>query len=79
MPGFRIPGSVDRDEAVRVVRRVRKRMPPRSQVAFVSSKTSKARERVMTKIEILNLEGCIDPKASNYKPYFIKSDPAACR
>ncbi|MEO8336221.1 MAG: DUF1080 domain-containing protein [bacterium] len=31
------------------------------------------------KVEILNLKGCMDPKASNYKPYFIKSDPAACR
>jgi hypothetical protein len=31
------------------------------------------------KVEILNLKGCMDPKASNYKPYYIKSDPAACR
>jgi hypothetical protein len=31
------------------------------------------------KIELLDLEGCMDPKASNYKRYFVKSRPAACR
>jgi hypothetical protein len=31
------------------------------------------------KVELLNLEGCTDPKASNYRAYFVKSDPAACR
>ena len=31
------------------------------------------------KVELLNLEGCMDPKASNYKRYFVKSDSAACR
>jgi len=31
------------------------------------------------KIEILNLEGCMDPKASNYKSYFVKANPKACR
>jgi hypothetical protein len=31
------------------------------------------------KIELLNLEGCMDPKASSYKPYFVKSNPAMCR
>ena len=30
------------------------------------------------KIEMVNLEGCMDPKAANYKPYFVKSNPAAC-
>ena len=30
------------------------------------------------KVEILNLEGCMDPKASSYRSYFIKHDPAAC-
>ena len=30
-------------------------------------------------IEVLNLEGCTDPKALNYKSYFIKSNKAACR
>ncbi|WP_339785120.1 DUF1080 domain-containing protein [uncultured Imperialibacter sp.] len=29
-------------------------------------------------IELLNLEGCMDPKATNYKSYFIKSKPDAC-
>jgi hypothetical protein len=31
------------------------------------------------KVELLNLEGCMDPKASAYKAYFVKSNPAACR
>ena len=31
------------------------------------------------KIELLNLEGCMDPKASNFKAYVVKSDPKACR
>ena len=31
------------------------------------------------KVELLNLEGCMDKKASNYKAYFVKSNPAACK
>jgi hypothetical protein len=31
------------------------------------------------KVELLNLEGCVDPKARNYKTYFVKSTPSACR
>jgi|HigsolmetaAR201D_1030396.scaffolds.fasta_scaffold02715_4 hypothetical protein len=31
------------------------------------------------KVELLNLEGCMDSKAANYKRYFVKSNPAACR
>jgi hypothetical protein len=31
------------------------------------------------KVELLNLEGCMDPKASNYKTYFVKNVPAECR
>ncbi len=30
------------------------------------------------RIEILNLKGCTDPKAKNYKPYFVKSDNQSC-
>jgi hypothetical protein len=30
-------------------------------------------------IEILNLEGCMDPKALNYKSYYIKSKQSDCR
>jgi hypothetical protein len=30
------------------------------------------------KVELLNLVGCMDPTASNYKSYFVKSDPTAC-
>ena len=31
------------------------------------------------KVEILNLEGCMDPKSKSYRAYFIKHDPAACK
>jgi hypothetical protein len=30
------------------------------------------------KVEILNLEGCMDEKASNYKRYYVKANNAAC-
>lgn len=30
-------------------------------------------------IEILNLEGCMDPKSKYYKSYFIKQDPTKCK
>jgi hypothetical protein len=30
------------------------------------------------KVELLNLEGCTDPKAANYKSYFVKSNPGMC-
>ncbi|GAB3886676.1 3-keto-disaccharide hydrolase [Spirosoma agri] len=29
-------------------------------------------------VEVLNLKGCMDPKALNYKSYFIKSDNTQC-
>jgi 3-keto-disaccharide hydrolase len=31
------------------------------------------------KVELLDLEGCTDPAAANYKPYYLKSNPARCR
>lgn len=31
------------------------------------------------KVELLNLVGCLDPKASTYRDYYVKSDPAACK
>src|SRR5688572_22366714 len=31
------------------------------------------------KIELLDLEGCIDPKAKNYRKYFVRSRPASCQ
>lgn len=31
------------------------------------------------KVELLNLAGCTDRKAKNYRPYFIKSNNAVCR
>jgi hypothetical protein len=31
------------------------------------------------KVELLNLAGCTDPKASNFKKYFVKSDNSQCR
>ena len=30
------------------------------------------------RIALLNLEGCMDPSASNYKSYFVKSQPDKC-
>ncbi len=30
------------------------------------------------KVEILDLKGCMDPKATNYKSYFVKADNSAC-
>ena len=30
------------------------------------------------KVELLNLKGCTDPKALNYKSYFLKSDNSRC-
>lgn len=31
------------------------------------------------KVELLNLAGCMDKKATNYRTYFVKSEPGACR
>ncbi|PYR55312.1 MAG: DUF1080 domain-containing protein, partial [Acidobacteria bacterium] len=31
------------------------------------------------KVELLNLEGCTDPKARNYKRYVVKSNASMCR
>ena len=31
------------------------------------------------KVELLNLEGCTDPRSRSYRSYFIKSNPAMCR
>jgi hypothetical protein len=31
------------------------------------------------KVELLNLEGCTDPKARNFKTYFVKSNASMCR
>ena len=31
------------------------------------------------KVELLNLAGCMDPKAANYKSYYVKSESAECR
>lgn len=30
-------------------------------------------------VELLNLEGCMDPKAKNYKAYYVHNDAAACQ
>ncbi|MCB0631979.1 MAG: DUF1080 domain-containing protein [Lewinella sp.] len=30
-------------------------------------------------VELLNLEGCMDPKAKNYKSYYVHSDPTSCQ
>lgn len=31
------------------------------------------------KVELLNLEGCMDPKAKNYKSYYVKGNPGMCK
>ena len=31
------------------------------------------------KVELLNLEGCMDPKAKNYKSWYLKPDNSQCR
>jgi hypothetical protein len=31
------------------------------------------------RVSLLNLVGCMDAKASNYRDYYVKSDPAACK
>ena len=31
------------------------------------------------KVEVLNLVGCMDPKAAKYRSYYIRSDPSKCR
>ena len=31
------------------------------------------------KVELLNLVGCMDKKAKNFRSYFVKPDPASCR
>jgi len=30
------------------------------------------------KVELLNLAGCLDPKAKNYKKYLLKAEPGSC-
>src|SRR5262245_55329695 len=31
------------------------------------------------KVELLNLVGCMDSKASNYKSYYVKADNSTCK
>ena len=31
------------------------------------------------KVELLNLEGCTDPRSKSYRPYIVKSNPSMCR
>jgi hypothetical protein len=31
------------------------------------------------RVELLNLKGCMDPKATNYKRYYVESDPVSCK
>ncbi|HWR53150.1 MAG TPA: DUF1080 domain-containing protein [Bryobacteraceae bacterium] len=31
------------------------------------------------KVELLNLSGCMDKKAKNYKPWYVHNDPASCQ
>ena len=40
---------------------------------------SEGQEIDFKNIEILNLEGCMNPKSKSYKRYFVKSNPALCK
>lgn len=40
---------------------------------------SEGQEIDFRKVELLNLEGCMDPGSKQYKSYFIKNNPAACK
>lgn len=40
---------------------------------------AESQEVEFRKVELLNLSGCTDPKAKNFKAYFTHSDPAACK
>src|SRR5690606_39364117 len=31
------------------------------------------------KVELLNMKGCMDPKATNYKSLFVKADNRSCK
>ena len=39
---------------------------------------SEGQEIDFRKVELLNLEGCMDPKSKHYKSYFVKDDQSAC-
>lgn len=39
---------------------------------------SEGQEIDFRKVELLNLEGCMDPKSKHYKSYFIKNDSSKC-
>ena len=39
---------------------------------------SEGQEIDFRKVELLNLEGCMDPKSKYYKSYFVKDDQSAC-
>ena len=39
---------------------------------------SEGQEIDFRKVELLNLEGCMDPRSKHYKSYFVKDDPSAC-
>lgn len=39
---------------------------------------SEGQEIDFRKVELLNLEGCMDPQSKYYKSYFVKDNPSAC-
>ena len=49
--------------------------PPRGFIA-IQSETAPTDFR---KIELVNLTGCADPKASNYRAWVVNADRSACR
>jgi hypothetical protein len=45
---------------------------------FISIQAETA-ETDFRKIELLNLEGCMDPKSASYKSYHVRPKPGGCR
>ena len=60
------------DEADRIERCITS-VPFADEVVVLDSGSTDVR-----KIELLDLTGCIDPKARNYRQYFVRSDPKRC-
>ena len=45
---------------------------------YISSQ-SEAHPIQFRRVELLNLKGCMDTQANNYKRYFVADDPESCR
>ena len=75
----RVQQAPDRRRECQPRRSERSRSTARRSPAATSPSRRRPAPTDFRKIELLNLEGCTDPKASNYKSYFLKSNPKSCR